>query len=193
MASPPAHAAGTSGLKLKLSSQKHRHPDPSPTPSNSTAAASIAVGSNIDFSLPSQPQRPLVPLRPGVQKPPKPGPKRQAEVNEDFSNTKAPSQVAFPTFWSGVEPYLREIREDDLALLNFKVSQMRGHLTELTDRPRLLSHTRFRPKGATIPRYGTKRMACRSVLPLEFRYLVCDTLLPRGAARPHLTLFLPQK
>ncbi|EIW71248.1 hypothetical protein TREMEDRAFT_13632, partial [Tremella mesenterica DSM 1558] len=117
--SSPPYQSTTSGLKLKLSSQKPR-PDPSPTPSNSTAAVSVTVGASLDFSLPVQPQRPLVPNRPGVKKPPKPGPKRQNEVNEDFSNVKAPSQVAFPTFWSGVEPYLREIREDDLALLNFK-------------------------------------------------------------------------
>jgi len=55
-----------------------------------------------------------------VQKPLKPGPKRQADVDEDFSNVKAPNQTAFTTFWSSVEPYLREIREDDLAMLGFK-------------------------------------------------------------------------
>ena len=42
-------------------------------------------------------------------------------MDEDFSNTKAPNQVAFTTFWSSVEPYLREVREDDLAMLGFKV------------------------------------------------------------------------
>ncbi|KAK8847442.1 hypothetical protein IAR55_005300 [Kwoniella newhampshirensis] len=132
VASPPPHLShsnhyphqsSTSGLKLKLShahpsqSQiKHARPptDPSPTPSASAAS------NNIDFSLPPNPMRPLVPPRPGVQKPMKPGPKKQSEVDEDYSNTKAPSQVAFPTFWSGVEPYLRDVREDDLAMLGFK-------------------------------------------------------------------------
>lgn len=41
-------------------------------------------------------------------------------MDEDYSNTKAPNQVAFTTFWTSVEPYLREIREDDLAMLGFK-------------------------------------------------------------------------
>ena len=41
---------------------------------------------------------------------------------EDYSNVKAPNQVGLPTFWNSVEPYLREIREDDLAMLGFKVS-----------------------------------------------------------------------
>lgn len=128
LASPSrfTHTTSTSGLKLKLSSshpksRPHPYPDPSPTPSNSTPTASGQYGATIDFSLPPAPARPLVPLRPGVQKPLKPGPKRQNEVDEDFSNTKAPNQVAFTTFWSSVEPYLREVREDDLAMLGFKV------------------------------------------------------------------------
>ncbi|CAD6571758.1 MAG: Transcriptional regulator [Tremellales sp. Tagirdzhanova-0007] len=119
------HTTSTSGLKLKLSSahpksRPHPHPDPSPTPSNSTAVVSAVAGAAIDFSLPPHPARALVPIRPGVQKPLKPGPKRQSEVDEDFSNTKAPNQVAFTTFWSSVEPYLRDVREDDLAMLGFK-------------------------------------------------------------------------
>ena len=62
-----------------------------------------------------------MPTRPGVHKPPKPGPKKQSEVDEDYSNVKAPNQIGLPTFWNSVEPYLREIREDDLAMLGFKV------------------------------------------------------------------------
>lgn len=62
-------------------------------------------------------------------------------MDEDFSNTKAPSQIAQPTFWSSVEPYLRDIREDDLAMLNFKADApelfeipARGrHYTEVWD------------------------------------------------------------
>lgn len=143
MASPPTHhTTSTSGLKLKIN--KARPVDPSPTPSGSTLLAPLAVTSNgttIDFSLPSVPTRALVPPRPGIQPPPKPGPKRQADVDEDFSNVKAPSQIAQPTFWSSVEPYLRDIREDDLAMLNFKADApelyeipARGrHYTEIWD------------------------------------------------------------
>ena len=45
-------------------------------------------------------------------------------MEEDYSNVKAPSQIGLPTFWNSVEPYLREIREDDLAMLGFKVCAM---------------------------------------------------------------------
>ena len=108
--SPPLAHPQASSLKLKLPTQPKPRPDPSPAP----------TASGIDFSLPSQSSRPLIPPRPGVQKPLKPGPKRQADVDEDYSNAKAPNQVLFTTFWTSVEPYLRELREDDLAMLGFK-------------------------------------------------------------------------
>lgn len=143
-ATPPAHGQSTSGLKLKLpngSNNKSRPSiDPSPTPSSSTLSAGQG-GGNIDWNLPPPPQRALVPPRPGVQKPLKPGPKRQADVDEDFSDKKAPSQIAVQTFWQNVEPYIRDVREDDLAMLNFKadtpesyVIPPRGrHYTEVWD------------------------------------------------------------
>jgi len=115
LASPPpqSHQTSTSGLKLKL---LPTHPSKaSPSPSNHSS-------SNIDFTLQTPPNRPLVPPRPGVQAPPIPGPKRQGEVDIDFSNVKAPQQVPSSQFMSSVEPYLRDLREDDLAMLGFKVS-----------------------------------------------------------------------
>ena len=127
----------TSGLKVKLPTQSKQRPiDPSPAPSTVASASD-----RLDWSLPAPHSRPLVPHRPGVNRPLKPGPKRQAEVDEDFSNTKAPSQTAFTTFWSSIEPYLREIREDDLAMLAFKADAPetyeippRGrHYTEIWD------------------------------------------------------------
>jgi len=183
LASPPppaVHTSSTSGLKLKLApshtkARPHLQPDPSPTPSASTPTASALLGAGIDFSLPHALARPLVPPRPGVQKPLKPGPKRQADVEEDFSSVKVPSQIAFTTFWSSVEPYLREIREDDLALLNFKVhchfpfrSNHRVIPTAAKyspNRPTLRSHTRY-PLGVDIiPKFGTKKTATRLVPP----------------------------
>lgn len=82
-----------------------------------------------------------MPPRPGLQKPLKPGPKRQADVDEDYSDKKAPSQIAMATFWQNIEPYIRDLREDDLAMLNFKadtpesyVIPPRGkHYTEVWD------------------------------------------------------------
>ncbi|WWC86866.1 uncharacterized protein L201_001745 [Kwoniella dendrophila CBS 6074] len=137
------HQSSTSGLKLKLpqthplaNSKQSRPPtESSPTP------PITGPSSHIDFSLPPIPVRPLIPPRPGVQRPMKPGPKKQSEVDEDFSNAKAPNQIAFPTFWSGVEPYLRDVREDDLAMLGFKADApesyeipARGrHYTEIWD------------------------------------------------------------
>lgn len=42
----------------------------------------------------------------------------QSEVNEDFSHAKAPpTQVLFSTFWQGIEPYVRQLGEEDLAFL----------------------------------------------------------------------------
>lgn len=142
---PPPHT-GTSGLKLKLAPGGHNKSrpqshalDPSPTPSAS--GISSGPGGNIDWSVPPNPQRPLVPPRPGVQKPLKGGPKRQADVNEDFSDKKAPSQIAVQTFWQNIEPYIRDVREDDLAMLNFKadtpdsyiIPQRGRHYTDIWD------------------------------------------------------------
>ncbi|KAI9636349.1 histone acetyltransferases subunit 3-domain-containing protein [Dioszegia hungarica] len=125
VASPPgpSHHMTTSGLKVKLPGNTKGRPSlPSVeipyTPP--IIAGPSGYGNHIDFSLPTPSNRPLIPPRPGVQKPLPPGPKKQADVNEDFSNVKAPTQVNFPTFWAGVEPYVREIREDDLAMLGFK-------------------------------------------------------------------------
>ncbi|KAL7420048.1 Transcriptional regulator [Cryptotrichosporon argae] len=115
---PQSHTASTSGLKLKLApaltQPKARPADAPPPPPTHPSAAGL------EFFLVPPPQRPLVPARPGVAKPMRPGPKKQSEVDEDFSDKKAPSQIAFQTFWQNIEPYIRDIREDDLAMLNFK-------------------------------------------------------------------------
>ncbi|ODN79641.1 hypothetical protein L202_03583 [Cryptococcus amylolentus CBS 6039] len=135
--SPPKTTPTTSGLKLKLSHPQAKRPvDYSPAPAPPTGP-----GAHIDFSLPPAPSRPLIPHRSGPREAPKPGPKKQSEVDDDYSNKKAPNQVAFPTFWSFVEPYLRDVREDDLAMLGFKtdppeayhVPNRGRHYTEVWD------------------------------------------------------------
>ncbi|BEI86579.1 hypothetical protein CcaverHIS002_0608660 [Cutaneotrichosporon cavernicola] len=125
------------GFKIKLAHNKGR-PTESPAPS---LPAATGGSNNFDWTPPPTLQRPLVPRRPGVKKPLKPGPKRQNEVKEDFSDRKAPSQIACQTFWQTIEPYTRDLRHDDLALLAFKADQPdlfqippRGrHFTEVWD------------------------------------------------------------
>lgn len=80
-------------------------------------APAYSAPSNIDFNLATG-SRSLVPPRPPVPAPPVPGPMNQADVNEDYSNVKVPpNQVLFGTFWQGIEPYVRQIGEEDLAFL----------------------------------------------------------------------------
>jgi transcriptional adapter 3 len=44
-------------------------------------------------------------------------------VNEDFSHSKQHNNpVQLSTFWTTVEHYLRDVSEDDLAMLGFRVS-----------------------------------------------------------------------
>ncbi|GMK57914.1 hypothetical protein CspeluHIS016_0407480 [Cutaneotrichosporon spelunceum] len=125
------------GFKIKLAHNKGR-PAESPAPSQPPATGG---NNSFDWTPPTTLQRPLVPRRPGVKKPLKPGPKRQNEVDEDFSDRKAPNQIACQTFWQNIEPYTRDIRHDDLALLAFKAEQPdlfqippRGrHFTEVWD------------------------------------------------------------
>ncbi|CAK9782763.1 hypothetical protein CC85DRAFT_285628 [Cutaneotrichosporon oleaginosum] len=128
------------GVKIKLPQNKAR-PTESPAPSVAAPPSNSGNG-GIDWSPPTKPLRPLIPERPGVKEPLSPGPKRQNEVDEDFSDRKAPpGQIACQTFWQSVEPYTRDLRHDDLAVLAFKADQPdlfqippRGrHFTEIWD------------------------------------------------------------
>ncbi|KAL7416223.1 histone acetyltransferases subunit 3-domain-containing protein [Mrakia frigida] len=113
---PPTVVAAAAGgppirPKIKLFTSSRRSPSPLPF------IPMPSVPSNIDFSLATG-ARSLVPPRPPIPAPPVPGPMNQSEVNEDFSNVKPPpNQVLFGTFWQGIEPYVRQIGEEDLAFL----------------------------------------------------------------------------
>lgn len=71
-----------------------------------------------DWTLP--PPHHLLPQRP-VSIPSLPaGPRRPIEVKEDFSKAKAPiNQVPHTTFYSSVEPWIRQIREEDVGWLEY--------------------------------------------------------------------------
>ncbi|KAJ9127119.1 hypothetical protein QFC24_001354 [Naganishia onofrii] len=130
----------TSGLKVKLSlssSAKNRGSLPPAELGTSplqTAAVVNPLGNNdsaiqqiINFAIPtSKPQSvtactSLVPVRPPIPHPPKPLPKRQKDVNQDFSTVKHVTQnVQWSTFWNGIEPYLKDFGEEELAMLGFR-------------------------------------------------------------------------
>ena len=46
---------------------------------------------------------------------------------EDFSKAKPPTQTTITTFYSSVEPWLRPIREDEVALLQYDVRPIGHH------------------------------------------------------------------
>jgi transcriptional adapter 3 len=41
----------------------------------------------------------------------------QSDMNEDFTNARPGTQTLFATFWQSVEPYVRQVGEEDLAFL----------------------------------------------------------------------------
>ncbi|KAH7093936.1 histone acetyltransferases subunit 3-domain-containing protein [Auriculariales sp. MPI-PUGE-AT-0066] len=70
-----------------------------------------------DFNLPN---KSYVPARPKMFPPLPPGPREVTDVNDDFTQWKQPSkQEPVHIFHGMVEPYMRPIREEDLALLDF--------------------------------------------------------------------------
>lgn len=96
---------------------------------------------------------------------------RQKDVNEDFTGAKpAGTQIVFSSFWQGVEPYVRQIGEEDLAFLKaykdedaepYVVPPLGRHYTELwTEEDRLggpsligssISPSRAPPSAANAP------------------------------------------
>jgi len=65
--------------------------------------------------------RSLLPPRQPIPAPAPPQPKRQKDVNHDFSTVKNVAQtVQWSTFWSGIETYIRDVGEEDIAMLTFR-------------------------------------------------------------------------
>lgn len=93
--------------KLQTASyQKHSIPTRQPYPGTASA-----------FYIPSNS---LVPAKPKSQVNPS-TPKRQSEVSEEFDKVKVGTQVAFGTWFTWTDGYLRTFGEDDLAFLGRKV------------------------------------------------------------------------
>ncbi|KAF8901827.1 histone acetyltransferases subunit 3-domain-containing protein [Mucidula mucida] len=59
----------------------------------------------------------LLPPRPPIAVPPIPGPSKPIEVMDDFSKLKQPQQTNVNTFYTSIEPWIRNIREEDIGFL----------------------------------------------------------------------------
>ncbi|KAG5641148.1 hypothetical protein DXG03_005887 [Asterophora parasitica] len=93
-------------------------PAPSAKAQKSIAASSqphVKPLAGQDFSVP-QPYA-LLPPRPPIPPPPIPGPSKPIEVTEDFSRAKQPSQITITTFYTSIEQWMRNIREEDVGFL----------------------------------------------------------------------------
>ncbi|KAG6853097.1 hypothetical protein C0991_006900 [Blastosporella zonata] len=97
----------------------HVHPPPPPPkPQKPVASSSQPPPKShpgADFTLP--PSHSLLTPRPPIPPPPIPGPSKPTEVTEDFSKSKQPSQVTVTTFYTSIEPWIRNIREEDVGFL----------------------------------------------------------------------------
>ncbi|KAL4244167.1 NGG1 family protein [Abortiporus biennis] len=128
----------------------HTHP-PSHPPKASKYPGSTthAKSANLpDFSLPTPVS--LVPLRPQPAPPPVPGPSKPTEVADDFSKTKASSQILIHTFYTSIEPWLRPIKEEDIGFLEYT-----GDEVEPFVMPKLGPHYSESWEREDIEHYGT--------------------------------------
>ncbi len=94
---------------------------PPPKPSKPSGSANLSQNksqSGPDFSVP--PSQQLLPPRPPIPQPPIPGPSKPTEVTEDFTKMKQPtSTVTVSTFYTSIEPYTRNIKEEDVGFLEY--------------------------------------------------------------------------
>ncbi|KAG5721387.1 Chromatin-remodeling complexes subunit ngg1 [Termitomyces sp. T112] len=106
-----------------------QHPPPQPKAQKSVASSSQPpTKTGPDFSLPPTHAHGLLPPRPPIPPPPIPGPSKPTEVQEDFSKTKAPSQVTVTTFYTSIEPWLRNIREEDVGFLEHTGDELEPYI-----------------------------------------------------------------
>ncbi|KAA1477670.1 hypothetical protein DENSPDRAFT_844851 [Dentipellis sp. KUC8613] len=150
----PRKSAGDSKKKKKrkreddsdddLDPHRSTKPTPPPVPTNahipkaakptgSFANLPTKLPSGPDFSLP--PPSPLLPPRPPIPQPPIAGPSKPTEVTEDFSKAKQPSQVQVSTFYTSIEPYIRNIKEEDIGFLEYTADEVEPYVL-----PRLGKH-----------------------------------------------------
>ncbi|KAH9948140.1 histone acetyltransferases subunit 3-domain-containing protein [Amylocystis lapponica] len=132
----------------------HTHPHTTPhthtpvpkAPKHPSAALFKPAGP--DFALP--PQVPLLPPRPPVPAPPIAGPSKPTEVMEDFSKLKQPGgQLAVGTFYTNIDPWLRELTEVDLGFLEYA-----GDEVEPFVMPKLGKHWTEQFEEDDIANYG---------------------------------------
>ncbi|KAH0584613.1 hypothetical protein H2248_010146 [Termitomyces sp. 'cryptogamus'] len=106
-----------------------QHPPPQLKAQKSVASSSQPpTKTGPDFSLPPTHAHGLLPPRPPIPPPPIPGPSKPTEVQEDFSKTKAPSQVTVTTFYTSIEPWLRNIREEDVGFLEHTGDELEPYI-----------------------------------------------------------------
>ncbi|KAG6883619.1 hypothetical protein C0993_005128, partial [Termitomyces sp. T159_Od127] len=97
-------------------------PPPPPPPKPQKPVASPPTKTGPDFSLP--PTHPLLQPRPPIPPPPPPGPSKPTDVADDFSKSRVPSQVTVTTFYTSIEPWLRNIREEDVGFLEHTADEL---------------------------------------------------------------------
>jgi transcriptional adapter 3 len=81
------------------------------------------------------PSYPLLSPRPPVPPPPVPGPSKATEVMEDFSKLKQPTTVPVNTFYTSIEPWIRNIKEEDIGFLEFTADEMEPYIMPKLGRP----------------------------------------------------------
>ncbi|KZO90388.1 hypothetical protein CALVIDRAFT_542713 [Calocera viscosa TUFC12733] len=101
---------------------KHKHPQHSSSAAVSKIKAPREPMPNMnDDSYWRLPERPsLIPPHPPPPDPPVPGPLHQRDVAIDLSEAKPPaSQITADTFWKSVEPWTRDLGEEDVAAMSY--------------------------------------------------------------------------